>query len=92
MRRLFWFGAICLGLAFAGPSDGANKKKAPGDTGVASSSTGNVVSADKAEKNATKLVDQLNWHSDLAAAQSQARKENKPILWLHVLGEIDGVC
>ena len=92
MKRLLWFGAICVALACVCPSEANNKKKATGGTGVETSSTGAVVSAAKTEKSVTKLVDQLVWHSDLAAAQELARKENKPILWLHVLGEIDGTC
>ena len=92
MKHFRWFGVLALGLAVVCQNEAASKKKTQSSTGAEKSNTGALVSSAEAEKNAAKLVEKLNWHTSLAEAQSQARRENKPILWLHVLGKIDGVC
>lgn len=34
---------------------------------------------------------QLPWHRSLTEARQQAQKERKLVLWVHVVGELDGV-
>ena len=34
----------------------------------------------------------VDWYPWSAEALARAREENKPILWLHALGDLDGVC
>jgi hypothetical protein len=44
------------------------------------------------ERKVTKLTTEITWLSSLDEARARALKENKPILWLHALGDLDGVC
>jgi len=44
------------------------------------------------EQRVTKLTEQINWLSSLDDAKEQARKQRKPIFWLHALGDLDGTC
>ena len=44
------------------------------------------------EQRVTKLTEQINWLSSLDEAKEQARKQKKPIFWLHALGDLDGTC
>ena len=44
----------------------------------------------EAEANAKKLTTELHWYRSLPEAEAQARRENKPIFWMHMLGDIDG--
>ena len=44
------------------------------------------------ERKVTKLTSEITWLSSLEEARARAREENKPILWLHALGDLDGVC
>lgn len=37
-----------------------------------------------------KLTRRLTWFRSLPAAQEEARRTGRPILWIHALGEIDG--
>ncbi len=37
-----------------------------------------------------KLRKELKWHTNLGTAAAQARKENKPILWIQALGKLSG--
>lgn len=41
--------------------------------------------ADRAAK-----LGKLTWHADLSEAYAAARKANKPILWFHALGSLEG--
>ena len=38
-----------------------------------------------------RLTTELTWHESLEAAQVEAKKENKPILWVQALGELRGM-
>ena len=89
MNMLRWIGMLACGFALTLQGVAADKKKS---TAVEKSNTGAVVSSETTEKKSARLSEQLTWHTSLEAAQSQARLENKPILWLHVLGDIDGIC
>lgn len=44
------------------------------------------------EKRVAKLTEKVHWLRDLDEAKALAQKEKKPIFWLHVLGDLDGVC
>jgi len=44
------------------------------------------------EKRVTKLTEQIHWLSSLDEAKELARKQKKPIFWLHALGDLDGTC
>ena len=60
--------------------------------GVEKKDVGAVVPSGVVEKKVAKLTDELHWFSSLAEAKALAKKENKPIFWLHALGDLDGVC
>ena len=44
------------------------------------------------EERVTKLTEKIHWLSSLDEAKELARRQNKPIFWLHALGDLDGVC
>jgi hypothetical protein len=50
----------------------------------------NVIPAQEAETQAKLAKYSINWINSLPEAQQKAKQEHKPILWLHVLGNIDG--
>ncbi|MCA8941783.1 MAG: hypothetical protein KDB80_04420 [Planctomycetes bacterium] len=37
-----------------------------------------------------RVVTELEWHKRLSTAQIEAQKTGKPILWLQLLGDLDG--
>jgi hypothetical protein len=49
-----------------------------------------VIPAQEAETQAKLAKYSINWINSLPDAEKKARLEHKPILWLHVLGNIDG--
>jgi hypothetical protein len=42
------------------------------------------------EKQVTKLNTKVHWYDSLDEAKEKAKKENKLVLWLHALGDLDG--
>lgn len=44
------------------------------------------VSEDRVER----LTNEINWHYSLPAALSEAQKTGKLVVWIHMLGKIDG--
>jgi len=90
MRYRLITGALLLALA-AAPAEGGKNKPAP-NPGVETKNTGATVPSAVVEKKVARLTDQVHWFSSLAEAKELAQKQNKPILWLHALGDLDGVC
>jgi hypothetical protein len=41
-------------------------------------------------KQVNKLTHKVQWHDSLPEALDKARRENKLVLWLHALGDLDG--
>lgn len=37
-----------------------------------------------------KVLAELTWHRDLGVAASQAKQQQRPILWLQLLGDLRG--
>lgn len=37
-----------------------------------------------------KVTEELKWHKKLSSAQQAAKQTGKPILWLQLLGDLDG--
>ena len=96
---LFAAGLFVTTSAFAEPGKG--KKKAqqaaysaakPPGTGVEKKDTGPVVPGELVEKKVEKLSEKIDWQTSLDEAKSLARKQHKPIFWIHVLGDLDGEC
>jgi hypothetical protein len=42
------------------------------------------------EKQVNKLTRKVHWYDSLDEAREKAKKENKVVLWLHALGDLDG--
>jgi hypothetical protein len=42
------------------------------------------------QANVKKVTTSLQWHHSLAEALQTGRQQDKPILWIHALGELDG--
>jgi hypothetical protein len=42
------------------------------------------------EKQVNKLTRKVHWYDSLDEAREKAKKENKLVLWLHALGDLDG--
>jgi hypothetical protein len=53
-------------------------------------SANGVIPAQEAETQAKLAKYSIRWINSLPEAQQKAHLEHKPILWLHVLGNIDG--
>ncbi|HEY9681332.1 MAG TPA: hypothetical protein V6C86_07120 [Oculatellaceae cyanobacterium] len=49
-----------------------------------------VFSPAQAETNAKIAKYSINWCNDLSKAKTLAHQQNKPILWIHLLGNMDG--
>jgi hypothetical protein len=50
---------------------------------------GRVAPSD-AQACATKVATEIKWHNSLDTALATARKENKLVFYMHMLGKIDG--
>ena len=48
------------------------------------------VTGDELKSNIERLTSELTWYTSMEAVKEEAKKQDKPILWLNVLGEIDG--
>jgi hypothetical protein len=86
-------GALLLALTLA-PAQGAGNKRprVPAGGGGGPVDVNVTLPGALVEKKVARLTDQVTWHASLAEAKAQAQKENKPIFWLHALGDLDGVC
>jgi len=49
-----------------------------------------MVMGPEAERREQTLVTAVKWNTSLDEALAQARAENKPVFWVHMLGQIDG--
>ena len=43
-----------------------------------------------AKQNIDKVNQGINWHTSLSTAQSEARRSGKMILWVQMIGKMDG--
>lgn len=59
---------------------------------IINGNVGPTVPSVAVENNVQRLAQQLHWHTSLAEAKYLAQQENKPIFWIHVLGDLDGTC
>jgi hypothetical protein len=92
MRRLM--GATVLVAILAASLSEARVKppRTAYGTGVEKKDVGPLVPSKVVEKKVAKLTTQINWQSSLDEAKAEAKKKNKPIFWLHALGDLDGEC
>ena len=92
MRWIQRIAFLVLSFGLISSVHSADKTAANSSTDITKSNAGAVTSGATASKKVDKLVNQLPWVFTLDDAKAQATKENKPILWLHVLGDLDGIC
>ena len=50
----------------------------------------NLLAGGANEYRTRQLMAMIHWHRSLEAAKAEARKENKLIFWMHLLGSVDG--
>jgi len=55
-----------------------------------SANTPGYVLGDTAQQQVTKLTSEIHWYEDLNQAKQQAQHQNKLIVWIQILGRIDG--
>jgi len=60
-----------------------------GFSGMANAAPG-VIDGREARTNVDNLTKQVYWFSNLRDAEDSARQKGKPLLWMHILGKIDG--
>ena len=88
MRR---FALATLLLSAAVASWALAGKPAPSKN-IVNGNVGPTMASAAVEAKVQRLADQVHWHTSLDEAKNQAQKENKPIFWVHVLGDLDGTC
>lgn len=49
-----------------------------------------VLTGAEVQENELKVVNGLNWHTNLNSALQEASREGKMVLWIHMLGDIKG--
>ncbi|MCA9805076.1 MAG: hypothetical protein KC777_24070 [Cyanobacteria bacterium HKST-UBA02] len=49
-----------------------------------------VIDSSTARRESTTTARAIKWETSLTDAQTQAERNHKPILWVHMLGNIDG--
>lgn len=49
-----------------------------------------VIDSSTARRESTTTARAIKWETSLPEAQAQAERNRKPILWVHMLGNIDG--
>jgi hypothetical protein len=49
-----------------------------------------MVRGTEARTNVDRLTSDVHWFSNLRDAEDSGRQKDKPILWMHMLGKIDG--
>ena len=75
--RSLFAGATLLELAFASlPCLAGN--------------TPSFVTGDVAQRQVSKLTGEIHWYNNLNQAEQQAQRQGKMIVWLQMLGRIDG--
>lgn len=57
---------------------------------VSPTASAQMVKGTNARANVDKLTSQVHWFSTLRDAEDSARTKDRPILWMHMLGKIDG--
>ena len=55
-----------------------------------SAASAQVLQADDASKASSVTARSIKWETSLEAAEAKAKQNGKPILWVHMLGNVDG--
>ena len=54
------------------------------------SGSSSVINTYDAQRESTRTARSIKWETSLEEAKESAQKYNKPIFWVHMLGNIDG--
>jgi hypothetical protein len=90
--------ALVLGLAVTVDARAGGKpvRSAPAAVtmppNIITGDVGTTVPAPIVKHQVDRLNGKIKWLTSLGEAQELAQKSNKPIFWVHVLGDIDGEC
>jgi len=49
-----------------------------------------IVPGTQAHENTNRLTTEIHWYNNLNSAEAEARRENKLVFWMHMLGTLDG--
>lgn len=49
-----------------------------------------VMTGDVAKENVQKVTSEIRWNSNLNSALAQAKRQNKMVLWIHLVGNLSG--
>ncbi|MCC6978032.1 MAG: hypothetical protein IT343_06900 [Candidatus Melainabacteria bacterium] len=49
-----------------------------------------MVNGDEAASRVRQLATGIEWHTDLSQALNEGARSGKPVVWIHMLGKIDG--
>jgi hypothetical protein len=83
-------GALVLAVSAACWA-GEPGKPAPSKN-IINGNVGPLLPSTAVEAKVQRLSEQIPWHKSLDEAKALAQKENKPIFWIHILGDLDGTC
>ena len=56
----------------------------------ASEFRGHRIAGRELDDNVDKLLEQIEWHEKLASALTAAQQTGKPVVWIQMLGDLDG--
>jgi hypothetical protein len=94
MKRLLvlMFLLTSAGWADAGDRNKGSRSAANAPAGVETKDAGAVLPSGVVEKRVEKLNDKIHWYTSLDDATAAAKEQKRPLLWIHLLGDIDGEC
>lgn len=50
-----------------------------------------IVDSATIEKNVDRVLEEVRWFDSYEEARAEAQKQKKPIVWIHALGDLQGV-
>ena len=88
--RLVALTAFVASLALSAPAALAGPAAPAGPPAPAGN--GQVVAGETVERHVEALTQKIHWNRTLDEALAQAKRERKIVLWLHMKGDLDGIC
>jgi hypothetical protein len=83
MRTLL---ALAASLAILAPAEAGDRKDKKGSTPT----KGTAENGPDVKKDVAVLTTAISWKTSLADAKEIARRENKMVFWMHMLGDLNG--
>ncbi len=88
MKKPIWFGILCFSV-MGGLQLVPTESRAGDSEKALTVRSQPIVAAVEAEKRTKKLNERVSWHTNLEKAMEAAKEQDKPLLWLHVVGGLD---